>query len=89
MDTRPVSFQGKEYKFVKVGRRGINTLAYFLLDGRAAYPTIVYLDENANRILISPGFKDANQMMMELDFVNGEYYKNVNWEEFVKEYKNR
>lgn len=61
-----ISFQGKDFKFVNAGRRGINTLAYFLLDGRAAYPTIVYLDENLNKIKKSPGFKKPNQMIEEL-----------------------
>ncbi|MEM6319944.1 MAG: DUF255 domain-containing protein [Bacteroidota bacterium] len=61
-----ITFQGKEYKFVTVGRRGINTLAYYLLDGRAAYPTIVYLDEDLNKVKVSPGFKKPDQMVEEL-----------------------
>ena len=61
-----ITFQGKEFKFVNAGRRGINTLAYFLLDGRAAYPTIVYLDEALNKVKVSPGFKKPNQMVAEL-----------------------
>ena len=61
-----ILFKGKEYKFVNAGRRGINTLAYYLLDGRAAYPTIVYLDENLEKVKVSPGFKNPFQMMEEL-----------------------
>lgn len=61
-----ITFQGKEYKFVNRGRRGINSLAYFLLNGRAAYPTIVYLDENLEKIKVSPGYKKPNQMVSEL-----------------------
>jgi len=66
-----ITFQGKEYKFVNAGRRGINTLAYFLLDGRAAYPTIVYLDEDLNKVKVSPGFKKPEQMVEELKSVEG------------------
>lgn len=61
-----ITFQGKEYKFVNAGRRGINTLAYYLLDGRAAYPTIVYLDEDLNKLKVSPGYKKPGQMVDEL-----------------------
>ena len=61
-----ITFQGKDYKFVTAGRRGINTLAYYWLDGRAAYPTIVYLDEAYNKIKVSPGFKKPAQMVDEL-----------------------
>ena len=61
-----ISFQGKDFKFVNAGRRGINTLAYFLLDGRTSYPTLVYLDEDLNKIKKSPGFKKPNQMVEEL-----------------------
>lgn len=64
-----ITFQGKEYKFVNAGRRGINTLAYFFLDGRAAYPTIVYLDEALNKVKVSPGFKKPGQMVEELKSV--------------------
>lgn len=66
-----IIFQGKEFKFVNAGRRGINTLAYFLLDGRAAYPTIVYLNEDLNKIKVSPGFKKPVQMIEELKSVEG------------------
>lgn len=61
-----ITFKGKEYKFVNAGRRGINTLAYFLLNGRAAYPTIVYLDEDLNSLKVSPGFKKPAQMVEEM-----------------------
>lgn len=61
-----INFQGKEFKFVQAGRRGINTLAYYLLDGRAAYPTIVYLDENLQKIKAAPGFKKPQQLLEEL-----------------------
>ena len=64
-----ISFQGKDFKFVNAGRRGVNTLAYFLLDGRLSYPTLVYLDEDLNKIKKSPGFKKPNQMVEELKIV--------------------
>ncbi len=66
-----ITYQGKDFKFVNAGRRGINTLAYFLLDGKTAYPTIVYLDEELNKIKKAPGFKKPEQMVEELVSVEG------------------
>jgi hypothetical protein len=32
--------------------------------------------------LISPGFKDVDQMMTELKFLGGDYYKTESWDDF-------
>jgi thioredoxin-related protein len=70
------------FKFVENGRRGFHELAYSLLNGRMSYPSFVYLDENSKRILISPGYKDVNQMLTELKFLAEEIYKTESWEDF-------
>ncbi|MFN8337878.1 MAG: DUF255 domain-containing protein [Saprospiraceae bacterium] len=59
-------FNGKEYVWVLSGRNGVNTLALELLQGRMSYPSLVYLNEKLEPILVSPGFKDANALMSEL-----------------------
>ncbi len=64
------------------GRRGVHQLAYSLLNGRLGYPSFVILDEEKARILISPGFKDANGVMMEMKFAKEEKYKTISWETF-------
>ena len=64
--TDPVFFKGKEYQWVAGGRKGVNELATELLDGRMGYPTLVYLDENLEKIKVSPGFKNAEQLILEL-----------------------
>jgi len=66
-----ITFQGKDFKFVNAGRRGINTLAYFLLDGKLSYPTIVYLDEALNKVKKAPGFKKPAQMIEVLKDIEG------------------
>lgn len=70
------------FKYVENGRRGFHELAYSLLNGRMSYPSFVYLDEESKRILISPGFKDTNQMLTELKFLAENYYKTETWESF-------
>jgi len=61
-----VKFKDKEYNWVNGGRKGINQLAIELLGNRMSYPTLVYLDENLNKITASPGYKKPDQLIREL-----------------------
>jgi len=79
-----INFNGQVFKWVAGGRRGVHTLAYSLLEGKMSYPTVVYLNEKFERIMISPGYKDPNAFMTELKYAKEEHYKNVAWEEFRK-----
>jgi len=83
----PIEFDGHTFEFVKSGRRGVHTLAYSLLDGKLGYPAVVYLDEEMRRITVSPGYREADQMMNELRFIGEEHYKNSTYEEFLKSSK--
>jgi thioredoxin-related protein len=80
----PINFNGSEFIFVNEGRRGVHQLAYALLDGRLGYPAFVLLDESFSRIMISPGYKQVDQLLKELNFASKEAYKNQSWEEFSR-----
>ena len=69
---------------MEAGRRGVHELAYALLDGRLGYPAFVYLDENQDRITISPGYKTADVIIKELEFVADEHYKTTSYDDFTK-----
>ena len=78
-----IQFKGHELKYLSdVSRRGVHELAYALLDGRLGYPAFVYLDENQDRITISPGYKTADVIMRELKYVGGNHYKDTRFEDF-------
>lgn len=78
-----INWRDKEFKYIPdAGRRGIHTLAYSLLEGQMGYPTIVYLDENVDRIFISPGYKQSDALMKEMKFAFEEHYKTTSWEEY-------
>jgi thioredoxin-related protein len=66
------------------GRNGIHTLAYSLLDGQMSYPTIVYLSEKLERIVISPGYKKPEQLLPELKYTAEEIYKTKSWNDYMK-----
>ncbi len=63
---QPVTFKGKEYQWANAGRRGVNMLAHEMLNGRLGYPSLVFLDENLNKIKVSPGYKTPEQLLSEL-----------------------
>lgn len=63
-----VTFRGKTYEFnTKRGRKGTNDFAVEMLSGRLGYPSMVYLDENFERIKSSAGYKTPEQLIKELE----------------------
>lgn len=83
-----IKYKGYTMKFKSdAGRRGAHELAIALLDGRMGYPATVYLDENQDRITISPGYKPADAMLMELKYIGGNHFKNMKYEDFQRKMK--
>ena len=78
-----IDFNGHKFEFVPSGKNGVHTLAYSLLDGNMGYPSIVYLTEKYERVVISPGFKKPNELMSELKFTAEEIFKTKSWEVYV------
>jgi thioredoxin-related protein len=62
-----VRFKDQDYIWEPLGRNGINKLGLSLLQGRLSYPSLVYLDQDMDIISISPGYKEAPQLMAELN----------------------
>jgi thioredoxin-related protein len=61
-----VRFKDQDYIWEPLGRNGINKLGLTLLQGRLSYPSLVFLNQNMDILAISPGFKEAPQLMSEL-----------------------
>ena len=66
-----IPFKGKTYEWQQGGRNGINKLAIELLGSRMSYPTMVYLDENLNKIRSIPGYKKPDQLLNDLKVITG------------------
>ena len=78
-----IVFQGETFKWAAGGGRGgVHMLAYSLLDGKLGYPSYVYLTPKYERILISPGFKQAPELQKEMKFVAENHYEKTTWEQF-------
>ena len=80
-----ITFNDHEFKFLNQGRRGVHQLAYSLLDGKLGYPSFVMLDETFARIMISPGFKQADRLLKELTFAKEEKYMSMSFEDFMSQ----
>jgi thioredoxin-related protein len=77
-----IFWKGEEFKWFPGGRDGVNKLAYDLVDGKLSYPTFVLLDPEFSRIMISPGYKAGDVLMVELRFAAENHYKNTSWDVF-------
>jgi thioredoxin-related protein len=79
-----IRFNNYTFKYLDQGRNGVHELAYSLVDGQLSYPTIVYLSERFERIVISPGYKKPAQLLPELRFTGEEFYKTKTWDAFMQ-----
>lgn len=79
-----IMFNGATFKWTPNGRKGTHQLAYALLDGRMGFPAFVMLDEAFQRVMLSPGFKRADEMLTELSYTSTNAYKTENFKAFAK-----
>jgi len=78
-----VVFNGHTFNFIpNAGRKGVHTLAYSLLDGKMSYPSIVFLDENIERIMVSKGYKGPEDFIKELEYTAGGHYQKTTLENY-------
>jgi thioredoxin-related protein len=86
-----ITFQDSTYKNTqyKAGatRNATHPLALKLLNGRAAYPTIIYYSEKYNLIAPVPGFQTVETIQPYLFYFGEQVFTIGNsWETFVKGY---
>lgn len=83
---RDITFKGNTFKYVASGRRGYHELAAALLQNKLSYPTVVFLDEDANMIQPLPGYRAAADFHPILEYIGKGHYKNTEWQAFQKTY---
>jgi len=84
-----IEFRGKDYNFVKQGRRGYHELAAAITKGQLSYPTYVFMDEEMNVIQPVPGYQDELTLESILNFFGEDFYKNMPWKKFSEEFKSK
>jgi thioredoxin-related protein len=78
----PIEFKGKTYTYVPQGRRGYHQLAAALLQGRLSYPTVVFLDENANMLSPVPGYQKPEPFLNIARYFGDNIYKETDWKTY-------
>ncbi|HMG14345.1 MAG TPA: DUF255 domain-containing protein [Saprospiraceae bacterium] len=78
-----INYGGKILKSrADLGRNPVHELAYAMVDGKLGYPCFIYFDGQMNRIMISPGYKEAKAVLLELKYNADGSYKTRNWDEY-------
>lgn len=89
-----VIWKGKEYandKYVagKQGRNGTHPLTYEIasVDGRVAYPTLVFFDENLELLTPVQGFLPPQKIEPIIKFLGDDHYKTSDYGKFMETFK--
>jgi len=82
-----ILLNGKEYRYIKQGRKGYHELAFEILKGKLSYPSIVFIDENMNVIQPIPGFRAPKELNMIMSFFAGDFYKSMPWKTYERSYQ--
>jgi thioredoxin-related protein len=67
--------------------RKTHQLGAILLNGQLSYPSYSLLDEMGKSIQVIPGYQEARQFEVLLNFFGSDAYKSTEWEKFQTEFK--
>ena len=83
------TFKNPNYIKDKPGRNGTHqfTQAIAPVNGRIAYPTVVFIDDSLNVITPVQGFQKPAQFEPMLKFIKEEKYRTSNWTDYMKTFK--
>ena len=84
--TNSIFYKGKEYKFIKQGKKGYHEFAANLLHGEMSYPSTVFMDQDERLIQKLPGYFDPKEMEPILLYFAQQNFLNVSWETFKEEF---
>ena len=82
-----VNFLGQT--FINDGKAGkAHQLAVALLQGKLAYPTVVFLTQKDGEVRVSPvpGYKEPKDMEVLLSYFADKAYDTENWEDYQKDF---
>lgn len=80
-----LTFNGKKYINPSPElKKSTNQFAAYLLKGKLAYPSLVFIDGNLNTIQYAQGYKKVKEMEALLNYFQTGAYKNVDFQVFQK-----
>lgn len=87
---KPIAVNDTVYDIIpNAGRNGTHGLAVTLLNGKLAYPSLVFLDESFNLLSPLPGYQTPPQLEGPMRYFAENHYKKQSWTEFQQQFKSR
>ena len=83
----PITFDGKEFKYVPSGRKGYHEFAAALLQGKLSFPTVVFLDEEFKMLSPVPGYQKVEPFLEIARYFGENIYKEKDWKAYAAEGK--
>lgn len=80
----PINFRGKNYMIQNQGTRGTHTLVTELLGTRVGYPTTSFLNSDLSNIQAIPGYIQADEMVLILNYFGEDKNKSMSFEDYKK-----
>lgn len=88
--TKPVKFDGNEFKNQNRGSRSPHDLAIALLNGKLGYPSYVFMNEKHEIITVVQSYLPPEKFEPMIEYINKELYVNgPSYEDFVKNYSSK
>jgi thioredoxin-related protein len=86
-DKSEIIYKNKVFKPIKsFGKRPTHELAIEIMSGNIGYPTIVFIDEDLKVIQPIQGYQDVKTFKMIMTYFAGNYYREIRWKPYVKQY---
>ena len=84
-----IVYKDKPYHYVnRGGRNSYHEVAALIMNGRLSYPTIVFLDEQADVIQSIPGYRDAFEFELFITYFGENQHKEIPWSSYKRRQKN-
>lgn len=77
-------YDGKVYKYIKMGKKGYHEFAQSILKGMLSFPSIVFIDEEFEVIQPIEGYRGPKEFSMIISYFAGEYYKSIPWRSYSR-----
>lgn len=80
-----IQFKNKVYHFVnRGGQNSYHQLAAEIMNGRLSYPTIVFMDENADIIQSIPGYRGPVEFELFITYFGKNHHKSMPWSSYKR-----
>lgn len=86
LSTGKLMVADKNYTSVKVGKFDFHELAVELLSGNMSFPSVVFLNENFNKLATFDSYMEIPKFEMLLSYYVGDHYKDTLWKKYCNNY---